>query len=110
MGALSIMFALVNCQKENAWTPDSDLRRKFCGLLWYVCESAAAWPTTLVSCDVYIHMTRSQLELKRARCKISNKGYLSLNIWVIFYHSMVIRSLDITTIPTDLSETLFGRF
>ena len=32
-------------------------------------------------------MTRSQLELKQARCKISNKGYLSLNIWVIFCHS-----------------------
>ena len=63
-----------------------------------------------ISCDVYVHMTRSQLELKRARCKISNKGYLSLNIWVIFYHSMVIRSWDITTIPKGLSETLFGRF
>ena len=38
--------------------------------------------------DVYVHMTRSELELKRARCKISNKGYLSLNIWVIFNHSI----------------------
>ena len=36
---------------------------------------------------MYVHMTRSQLDLKRARCKISNKRYLSLNIWVIFYHS-----------------------
>ena len=63
-----------------------------------------------IPCDVYVHMTRSQLELKRARCKISNKGYLSLNIWVMFYHSMVIRSWDITAIPKGLSETLFGRF
>ena len=61
-------------------------------------------------CDVYVHMTRSQLELKRARCKISNKGYLSLNIWIIFYDSMVIRSWDITKIPKGLSEKLFGRF
>ena len=30
------------------------------------------------SCDVYVHVTRSQLELKQARCKISNKGYLGL--------------------------------
>ena len=35
---------------------------------------------------MYIHVTRSQLELKRARCKISNKGYLSLNIFVILCH------------------------
>ena len=62
------------------------------------------------TCDVYVHVTRSQRELKRARCKISNKGYLSLNIWVIFYHSMVIRSWDITTIAKGLSETLFRRF
>ena len=27
------------------------------------------------------------LELKRARCKISNKGYLSLNIFVILCHN-----------------------
>ena len=38
-------------------------------------------------CDVYVHVTRSQLELKRARCKISNKGYLSLNIFVILCHN-----------------------
>ena len=39
-------------------------------------------------CDVYVHVTRgSQLELKRARCKISNEGYVSHNIWVIFYYS-----------------------
>ena len=61
-------------------------------------------------CGVYTHMTRSQLELKQARCKISNKGYLSLNILIIFYHSMVIRSWDITTIPKGLSETFFGKF
>ena len=61
-------------------------------------------------CDVYVHVTRSQLELKRARCKISNKGYLSLNIFVILCHNMVIRSWDITTIPKGLSETFFGRF
>ena len=59
---------------------------------------------------VRTHMTRSQLQLKRARCKISNKGYLSLNIFVILCHNMVIRSWDITTIPKGLSETLFGRF
>ena len=59
---------------------------------------------------VRTHVTRSQLELKRARCKISNKGYLSLNIFVILCHNMVIRSWDITTIPKGLSETLFGRF
>ena len=64
----------------------------------------------LHDCDVYVHVTRSQLELKRARCKISNKGYLSLNIFVILCHNMVIRSWDITTIPKGLSETLFGRF
>ena len=63
-----------------------------------------------VNCDVYVHVTRSQLELKRARCKISNKGYLSLNIFVILCHNMVIRSWDITTIPKGLSETFFGRF
>ena len=40
-------------------------------------------------CDVHVHVTRSQLELKRARCKISNKGYLSLNIFVILCHNMV---------------------
>ena len=61
-------------------------------------------------CNVYVHMTRSQLELNRARCKISNKGYLSLNVFVILCHNMVIRSWDITTIPKGLSETLFGRF
>ena len=61
-------------------------------------------------CDVYVHVTRSQLELIRARCKISNKGYLSLNIFVILCHNMVIRSWDITTIPKGLSETFFGRF
>ena len=38
-------------------------------------------------CDVYVHVTRSQLQLKRARCKISNKGYLSLNIFVILCHN-----------------------
>ena len=38
-------------------------------------------------CDVYIHVTRSQLELKRARCKIGNKGYLSLNIFFILCHN-----------------------
>ena len=47
---------------------------------------------------------------ERARCKISNKGYLSLNIFVILCHNMVIRSWDITTIPRGLSETFFGRF
>ena len=41
-----------------------------------------------VNCDVYVHVTRSQLELKRARCKISNKGYLSLNICVILCHNI----------------------
>ena len=61
-------------------------------------------------CNVYVHVTWSQLELKQVRCKISNKGYLSFNIWVIFYHSMVIKSWDITTMPKGLSETLFGRF
>ena len=59
---------------------------------------------------VRTHVTRSQLQLKQARCKISNKGYLSLNIFVILCHNMVIRSRDITTIPKGLSETLFGRF
>ena len=59
---------------------------------------------------VYIHVTRSQLELKRARCKISNKGYLSLSIFVILCRNMVIRSWDITTIPKGLSETFFGGF
>ena len=59
---------------------------------------------------VHTHVTRSQLQLKQARCKISNKGYLSLNIFVILCHNMVIRSGDITTIPKGLSVTLFGRF
>ena len=36
---------------------------------------------------MYVHVTRSQLELKQARCKISNKGYLSLNIYVILCHN-----------------------
>ena len=36
---------------------------------------------------VRTHVTRSQLQLKRARCKISNKGYLSLNIFVILCHN-----------------------
>ena len=53
--------------------------------------------------------TRDQVT-DRARCKISNKGYLSLNIFVILCHNMVIRSWDITTIPKGLSETPFGRF
>ena len=38
-------------------------------------------------CDVYVHVTRSQLQLKQARCKISNKEYLSLNIFVILCHN-----------------------
>ena len=53
--------------------------------------------------------TRDQVT-ERARCKISNTGYLSLNIFVILCHNMVIRSWDVTTIPKGLSETLFGRF
>ena len=36
---------------------------------------------------VRTHVTRSQLQLKQARCKISNKGYLSLNIFVILCHN-----------------------
>ena len=40
---------------------------------------------------VRTHVTRSQLELKRARCKISNKGYLSLNIFVILCHNTIWR-------------------
>ena len=75
-----------------------------------------SWQTNAVSIiknqvfAMYTHMTKSQLELKRARCKISNKGYLSLNIFVILCHNMVIRNWDITTIPKGLSETFFGRF
>ena len=57
-------------------------------------------------------MTRSQLELKRARCKISNKGYLSLNIWVIFYHSLTYLTQTLhhhtMTSMIYLPETLHG--
>ena len=51
-------------------------------------------------------MTRSHLELKRVRCKISYKGYLSLNIWVIFYHSTDSSSSSSFTSDSDseLSE------
>ena len=48
---------------------------------------------------VHKHMTRSQLQLKRARCKISNKGYLSLNIFVILCHN----KLDIPHVPDSNS-------
>ena len=44
--------------------------------IWYTKAHFGKIP--LGNCDVYVHVTRSQLELKRARCKISNKGYLSL--------------------------------
>ena len=84
-----------------------DVAYFWCADTW---RQTACSATTSCNCDVYVHVTRSQLELKRARCKISNKGYLSLNIFFILCHNMVIRSWDITTIPKGLSETSFGRF
>ena len=48
--------------------------------------------------DVMCTYTRDQVT-ERARCEISNKGYLSLNIFVILCHnryvSYVINNLDI---------------
>ena len=55
--------------------------------------------------------TRDHVTTRTQTSKISViKDNLSLNIFVILCHNMIIRTWDITTIPKGLSETFFGRF
>ena len=49
---------------------------------------------------VRTHVTRSQLQLKRVRCKISNKRYLSLNIFVILCHNIAHHHHHTPPLPT----------